>query len=223
MLNKAKESFHHVQNASAELAHRTRDEYLHMSPEDRTNCRRAFYCTVGGVALTALNTFYLERKLQDHPSKAIRYVPTVIRAAAYSCDFVDGKMAKGDAATELGGIVDPLADKTINLMNEATSELPKWHVAARVGRDALVTAARSYVTSRSNGKVNVKATKAGKYNTALRDTANVLNGSPLADEFPITNKIIQTVSTTNSVMSGMQNIVGITRNYQKWRAEQATD
>jgi phosphatidylglycerophosphate synthase len=220
MLNQAKESYHHIKHATAELAHRTRDEYLHMSPEDRKNCREAFYYTIGGVVLTAVNNYIVEPKVREHPSVAMRLLPTTLRAAAYYCDYADGKKARGDAATELGGIVDPLADKAVNFMNETTSDLPGWHVAARVGRDAAVTAVRSYVTSKSNGKVNIKATKAGKYNTLLRDVANIYNGSPLADEFPTVNKAVQSVSTVNSVASGGQNIFAITKKYRDWQAEQ---
>lgn len=223
MLNQAKESLLHAKDATVKLAHRTRDEYFYMSPVDRKNCREAFYYTISGVVLTAVNNYIVEPRIREHPSATMRLLPTALRAAAYYCDYADGKKARGDAATELGGIVDPLADKTVNLMNEATSNLPRWHVAARVGRDVAVTAVRSYVTSKSNGKVNVKATKAGKYNTLLRDMANIYNGSPLANRSSTANKVVQAASTFNTVVSGGKNILATTKQYRTWQVEQDAD
>jgi phosphatidylglycerophosphate synthase len=167
---------------------RTKEQYYKMGIEQQRDFKLAMLSTVGGVALTS--AAYILEKKQPEGS-----MPTILRGAGYALDYVDGYWAKrtvtptnNGAVTELGAIIDPLADKFNNSLNEiALVQQNKLHpldLALRAFRDVSVTATRRHVTKHSQGKIDIKANRFGKLNTVIRDSVNLFASTKFADNHP---------------------------------------
>ncbi len=198
---------------------RTKEQYEAMDPNQKRDFWLAVASTFGGVALTAA-AFGVEK---HNPSSKL---PTKLRAAGYMLDYADGYFAKrtatstnSGAGTEFGAIADPLADKFNNTLNEIAlvqnGQLRKSDLAIRAVRDTSVTAARRFATKRSNGKVDVKANKFGKFNTVIRDGVNLFASTETATKHPRVNRALQTGANIYSIASGAYTIYQLIRAYRK--------
>lgn len=201
------------------LIGRTREQYNAMEPHEKRDFWLAVGATVGGVALTA-TAFVVE---QRNPQSKL---PTALRAGGYALDFVDGYFAKrsmtetsSGATTELGAVADPLADKINNTLNESSlvraGKLHPAHLGIRAVRDVGNTVARHVVTEKTQGEVEVKATKFGKFNTLVRDGVNLFASTKTAEMHPKVNKILQTGATLYSVASGAITIAQLAKSYRR--------
>lgn len=192
---------------------RTREQFTAMTPKQRRDFWLAVGSTVAGVALTA-TAFAVEKY---RPSSKL---PTVLRGVGYALDYADGYFAKRDgAATELGAIADPLADKLNNTLNEVASvergRLRRSDLAVRALRDTGVTMARRFVTKQSKGQVDVKANKFGKLNTVVRDGVNLFASTKTASQHPRVNRALQTGANVYSAASGTYTTSQLIQAYRK--------
>lgn len=198
---------------------RTRKQYTAMESHEKRDFWMAVAATAGGVALTAA-AFAIETRNPNSKK------PAVLRTAGYALDFVDGYFAKRSAtaerpgaATELGAIADPLADKINNTLNEVSlaksGKIHPAHLGIRALRDISITATRHHVTKHSSGEVDVKANKFGKFNTLARDGVNLFASTETAAKRPRLNKILQIGATVYSVVSGAISIAQIVKSYRK--------
>lgn len=198
---------------------RTKQRYGEMSSAQRRDFWLAVTSTLGGVALTTA-AFAIEKH------SPMSKLPTVFRGAGYALDYVDGYFAKRSATavddgatTELGAIADPLADKLNNTLNEIAlvqkGRLALGDLAVRAARDASVTAARRYVTKKTQGRVDVKANKFGKLNTLVRDGVNLFASTKFAGEHPTLNRSLQTIADVYSVASGAYTAKQLVDAYQQ--------
>jgi len=186
---------------------RTKQQYTAMDLEQKRDFKLAVLSTFGGMALTAA-AYVVER--QAAPSK----LPTVLRTAGYTLDYVDGYFAKRSASsqspgavTEFGALADPLADKFNNTINEIAlvrrGRLSPVDLAVRALRDTGVTATRRFVTKKSKGKVDARANTFGKLNTVIRDGVNLFASTDVAAKHPRLNRRLQTGANIYSVASGV--------------------
>lgn len=136
--------------------------------------------TVARIALTPV--IALLPFIQGYVPKLIAFV--VFLAAAMS-DIYDGRLARGRGEiTDLGKVLDPLADKLLLfatlipiywLTRHPTGQyeipwwgnLPLWVAVLLVGREVLMTAFR-YLAKRRG--VVISASRAGKLKTIIQDT-----------------------------------------------------
>jgi CDP-diacylglycerol--glycerol-3-phosphate 3-phosphatidyltransferase len=111
---------------------------------------------------------YLVAGPWGYASTAIRWSVFVLFVIAASTDKLDGWMArKYDQVTELGKLLDPIADKLLMLsaliIASAFGELYWWITALFVIREIGITILRFYVINKG-GKV-IAASSAGKFKT----------------------------------------------------------
>ena len=90
-------------------------------------------------------------------------------------DFFDGYLArKKKQVTELGKLIDPIADKllisTALIFLVISKEIPLWMAASIIAREAIVTATRIYVMP---DKLVIPASSFGKAKTAVQSIAIV--------------------------------------------------
>jgi phosphatidylglycerophosphate synthase len=200
---------------------RTKEQYAAMDPNQKRDFWLAVASTFGGVALTAA-AFAVEKR---NPSSTL---PTVLRAVGYTLDYADGYFAKrtstpddSGAGTEFGAIVDPLADKFNNTLNEIAlvqrEQLKPSDLAIRAARDIGVTTARRFVTKQTKGDVDVKANKFGKLNTVVRDGVNLFASTQTASRHPRINRALQTSANVYSVASGAYTVSQLVRAYRNKR------
>lgn len=205
--------------AESSVYSRTRDAYDAMESHQKRDFWLAVGATIGGVALTTA-AFVVEKRNPESN------VPTVLRGVGYALDYADGYFAKRSASdasdgavTEFGAIADPLADKYNNTLNEVTlvqqGKLSKTDLAIRATRDISITAARRFVTKRTNGRVDVKANKFGKWNTAARDSVNLFASTRFAEENPKLNRTLHTAANIYSVVSALYTASQLTEEYRK--------
>lgn len=203
---------------------RTKDRYDGMESHQKRDFWAAVGATMGGVALTTA-AFALEKR---NPSSRL---PIMLRGAGYALDYADGYFAKRSAtavddgaATELGAIADPLADKYNNTLNEISlvgqDRLSSTHVIIRSARDIGITATRRFVTQRTNGRVDVKANKLGKWNTAVRDGVNLFSSTHYADEHPKVRGALHVAATAYSVVSALYTVKQLKAAYHDRAAPQ---
>lgn len=218
------------------ILERSREQYNAMSPEQQRDFRLALSCTLGGMALNAVNTLVLEPRLKDSDNIALRWAPTVLRAASYGLDIADGHFAKRTrtydehgnvlnpgAVTDLGAVLDPLADKFNNLINELAAnhrndQLP-IHVSIRVLRDLAVSFKREEALRETEGNLSVAANQWGKFNTVLRDIANTYAASPQGAAHPIVAELLQITEDVSSVVSGYQTITAINKGVAEYQGQ----
>ena len=98
-----------------------------------------------------------------------RNAAVILYAVGASTDFFDGYLARRlDSVTELGKLLDPLADRifivALAVALVATESLPLWLALAIVGRDLLLLAAFPFVDKR--GVTRIPVSFAGKTATA---------------------------------------------------------
>lgn len=194
-------------DAESSAISRTREQYAAMEPEQKRDFWLAVASTAGGVALTAAAFAVEKRSPQSR-------LPIVFRSAGYTLDFVDGYFAKRSAThqstgagTEFGAILDPLADKLNNTLNEIAlirdKRLQPSDFAVRALRDVGITATRRFITKRANGNIDVRANKFGKLNTVIRDGVNLFASTNTASKYPRANRALQTSANIYSVASGV--------------------
>lgn len=111
---------------------------------------------------------YLVAGPWGYTSTAIRWLVFVLFVIAASTDKLDGWMArKYNQVTELGKLLDPIADKLLMLsaliIASAFGELYWWITALFVIREIGITILRFYVINKG-GKV-IAASSAGKFKT----------------------------------------------------------
>lgn len=205
--------------AKSSVMSRTREQYAHMTPDERRDFKLAVLSTFGGVALTI--TAYIVEK-QRPESK----LPTFLRAVGYGLDYADGYFAKrtakpghNGASTEFGGVADPLADKFNNTLNEISlvqsGKLRQSDLMIRALRDVGITGIRRHITKHTNGDVDVKANAFGKLNTAVRDSVNLYASTKSATRHPHINRTLQAGANIYSIASGVYTAYRLIQAYRK--------
>lgn len=212
---------------------RTREQYAAMRPDQRRDFWKATMSTIAGVALNAATTLWIEPRLEHHPNPVVRRLPIALKIASRSFDKLDGWFAKRSmvtapdgtvldpgATTDLGKRIDPLGDKTNNILNEARSvQTGRLHLGlalARWGSDGLVEYTRSNSAKRTNGEVSTGANKKGQVAQALRAAADISNS--LSTEPSLFNTIVQIVSTALLLKSRAETMEDIERRTDAWEA-----
>ena len=102
----------------------------------------------------------------------LRWIAAVIFIVAASTDKIDGWMArKYDQVTELGKLMDPIADKLLTcgalIVASAFAEFPWWATALFLIRELGITVMRFFVMERPGGKV-IAAAWPGKLKTVFQ-------------------------------------------------------
>src|SRR5882762_4895396 len=114
---------------------------------------------------------YVERGQEWH-----RYLAIGAFLTAAICDGVDGYIARRyNQRSELGAILDPLADKlllvsgivVLSLEHQRLETIPLWLTGTIIGRDILVLAGM-LVIQMTVGKVKVRPRMVGKVATVLQ-------------------------------------------------------
>lgn len=212
---------------------RTREQYASMTPDQKGDFWKATACTIAGVALNAVNTLWIEPKLERHESPIARKVPVALKLASRAFDKADGWFAKRSmmiaadgtiinpgATTDLGRRIDPLADKANNFVNEArsvyTGRLHLGLAIARWGSDGLVEYTRSDAAQRTNGEVSTGANKKGQAAQLFRAVSDAHNS--LSVEPSRFNSGVQISSTALLLVSRAETIKNIERRTQAWEA-----
>jgi CDP-diacylglycerol--glycerol-3-phosphate 3-phosphatidyltransferase len=115
--------------------------------------------------------YYMKTGVETH-----RVLATVAFGIAAGCDAVDGFIARRfNQRSELGAILDPLADKLLlvsgvvlfSLNSPHFGSIPLWLTGTIIGRDLLVLIGM-VVIQMMVGKVKVRARKLGKVATVLQ-------------------------------------------------------
>ena len=106
------------------------------------------------------------------------YWATGVFVAAIFTDWLDGRIARrGGYGTELGSLLDPIADKVLVLSSLIvlldSGVFPAWMVAAIVAREFLVTGLRLAALERG---VVIRARDLGKLKTWAQAVAVALGG-----------------------------------------------
>ena len=121
-----------------------------------------------------LAVYYGRSVTQQAPQEWIRIATIVVFVVAAVSDGVDGYLARHyGQRTQLGAILDPLADKGLMLAAIITLsvsnwkyELPLWFPVVVIARDVLVIAG-AVVIFLLTGTMEIKPSRAGKIATAL--------------------------------------------------------
>ncbi|MCB9029874.1 MAG: CDP-diacylglycerol--glycerol-3-phosphate 3-phosphatidyltransferase [Deltaproteobacteria bacterium] len=115
--------------------------------------------------------------LMVNPSDEMLYAATVIFVIAAITDYLDGLIARNlDAVTELGKLLDPLADKILVISAlvmlvaqrsdvDGAPWVPGWMVALILAREVWVTGLRGIAANRG---VVIAASSGGKVKSALQ-------------------------------------------------------
>ncbi len=114
---------------------------------------------------------------------ALMYVPNrwtcllagLIFSAAAITDYFDGHLARQkNMVTNLGTVMDPLADKLLvsstMIMLAALGWVPAWAVCVIIGREFAVTGLRSII---AQNKMDLSASWLGKYKTGFQIAAMI--------------------------------------------------
>jgi len=106
------------------------------------------------------------------PTKATTFFATILFIAAAVTDFLDGFLARRRGlVSDLGKVLDPLADKVLVcsslIMLSNLQWIPGWLVCIIIAREMAVTGLRGI----SAEKVDVSATKLGKFKTGFQIAA----------------------------------------------------
>jgi len=115
------------------------------------------------------------------PTKGTTFFATLLFIAAAVTDFLDGFLArKRGLVSDLGKVLDPLADKVLVcsslIMLSNLNWIPGWLVCLIIAREMSVTGLRGI----SAEKVDVSATKLGKFKTGFQIAAII----PLLIHYP---------------------------------------
>lgn len=121
---------------------------------------------------------------------ALMYVPNRLTcllagltfSAAAITDYYDGYLARQkDMVTNLGKVLDPVADKLLvsstMIMLASLGWVPAWAVCVIIGREIAVTGLRSII---AQNKMDLSASWLGKYKTGFQIAAMI----PLLFHFP---------------------------------------
>jgi CDP-diacylglycerol--glycerol-3-phosphate 3-phosphatidyltransferase len=142
----------------------------------------------------------------------------VLFALASVTDVVDGHLARSRGlVTELGKVLDPLADKlmvvSVLLSLVVLDRVPAWAVAVILGREVVVSVLRSRASRR--GGTEVGARPLGKMKMAFQVALGlVLLAAPDANAAAVLTLLYATVSVT--VVSGIDNAVHLLRPRRAW-------
>ena len=134
----------------------------------------------------------------------MRILATIIFAAASITDYYDGKIArKYNLVTNLGKLLDPLADKTLVISALVTltkfDEISLWFVLIIIFRELLITGLRSIVAAEG---VVIAAGNLGKWKTFVQMVVLVI-----IILFPLSfkiNNILLLIPVILTVVSGAE-------------------
>lgn len=131
------------------------------------------------------------------------YFAAVIFVLAAITDFFDGYIARlWNQATELGEILDPLADKMLILAAflglMMIDRANGWAVFLILSREFFITGLRVVAVSRG---LNVKASSWGKWKTGLQITAIIFL---ILNWIPIVSEILLWVAVAITLYSGYE-------------------
>jgi phosphatidylglycerophosphate synthase len=204
-----------------EILTQTKEQWDGFSPEQKVAAASATALT---VARPVLAVSAAARGL-DH-DRAWTSGDAMQLGAAYLTDL-EGNIARAaDAETALGGAGDPMADKIASAAPEivmATRGEESWtNVAIKLARDIGISALRSHVLQKTEGRVSISAGWSGKANTALRQVTNVVTMSPLGEKYPKTRRSLQTLSALATVASGVHTGYKLWQEVKKDQAKTAS-
>ncbi|MFT9008152.1 MAG: CDP-diacylglycerol--glycerol-3-phosphate 3-phosphatidyltransferase [Bifidobacterium sp.] len=134
------------------------------------------------VLVVAFLALYIASGRFGSEDLSLRWAATVLFVVAASTDKLDGWMArKYDQVTELGKLLDPIADKLLILaaliVASCFNEIAWWVTALFLIRELGITLMRFLVID-SGGSV-IAASKAGKYKTLFECFAIALLLAPI--------------------------------------------
>ncbi|UQA78829.1 CDP-diacylglycerol--glycerol-3-phosphate 3-phosphatidyltransferase [Gardnerella vaginalis] len=129
---------------------------------------------------------YLISEFGGYASTSVRWAAFAMFVIAASTDKLDGWMArKYNQVTELGKLLDPIADKLLMLsaliIASAFGELYWWITALFVIREIGITILRFYVINKG-GKV-IAASSAGKFKTLSQSIGIAMLLAPIVPMF----------------------------------------
>jgi CDP-diacylglycerol--glycerol-3-phosphate 3-phosphatidyltransferase len=109
------------------------------------------------------------------PNRLTCLLAGLIFSAAAITDYLDGHLARQkDMVTNLGKVMDPLADKLLIsstlIMLAALGWVPAWAVCVIIGRELAVTGLRSII---AQNKLDLSSSWLGKYKTGFQIAAMI--------------------------------------------------
>jgi len=157
-----------------------------------TTANKITFARIFLIPFFVLTAIYYGRGVAlGHPQEWQRYLTITIFVVAAISDGIDGYLARHyNQRTQLGAILDPLADKGLMLaailtlsFSQWNYSLPLWFPVVVIGRDVLVIAG-AIVLHMLNHPLQARPNWAGKTATAL--TMVALSLVMLQFNFPVT-------------------------------------
>jgi|GEM_PF-4114117 len=144
-------------------------------------------------------------------------------AGAYLTDM-EGSVARlGNAQTEFGAKIDPIADKLATNPHEIVlatrGEDSMARVGIRLARDVAISGLRAYAKHATVGRAKTAANWSGKSNTLLRQSTNVFATSPLGKKHPTLRTSLQVASTALTIGSGIYTGVKLLQEVRRIKRE----
>lgn len=111
--------------------------------------------------------------LMMYPNRFCSWMAALLFSAAAITDYFDGFYARQRGLeTELGKIMDPVADKLLVsstlIMLASLSWIPAWVVCVIIGRELAVTGLRNVISGKGE---DISASNLGKYKTGFQIAA----------------------------------------------------
>lgn len=109
------------------------------------------------------------------PNRLTCFLAALIFSAAAITDYFDGLLARQKGmVTDLGKVMDPLADKLLvsstMIMLASLGWVPAWAVCVIIGRELAVTGLRSII---AQNRLDLSASWLGKYKTGFQIAAMI--------------------------------------------------
>lgn len=116
------------------------------------------------------------------PNRLTCFLAALLFSAAAITDYFDGLLARQkDMVTNLGKVMDPVADKLLVsstfVMLTSVGWVPAWVVCIIIGREIAVTGLRNLI---AHSRMDVSASNLGKYKTGFQVAAAI----PLLIHYP---------------------------------------
>lgn len=161
---------------------------------------------------------YCMLELRDSGREALRWAGLGIFALASAMDGVDGFIARRfNQRSELGAVLDPLADKlllvsavvVLSLPHSHLATLPRWFALAVLSRDVLAVIGLAVVHFMV-GRISIRPRWTGKTATVLQMATllwTMLRGPvPLRDAFAAAAAVLTLVSGLQYAWDGLRRV-----------------
>ena len=145
-------------------------------------------------------------------SKICTFLAAVLFSAAAITDYLDGYLARRRGlVTDLGKIMDPIADKLLVtsafIMLASHDWVPAWIVCIIVCREIAVTGLRSFVSRKQE---DVSASNLGKYKTGFQIAtviASMLHYTYFGIDFAAIGSVFLWIALVVTIWSGVDYFV----------------